>query len=76
MSSPSRYLINAAAFVIVIAGLISLPGLPIAQYPEITPPTVAVSTVYPGANAEVVAEIWAAVDRRRLGSTPPEGRNR
>ncbi len=48
------------AIVIVLAGLIALPTLPIAQYPEITPPTVAVSTVYPGANAQVVAETVAA----------------
>jgi len=48
------------AIVIVIAGLIAIPSLPIAQYPEITPPTVAVSTVYPGANARVVAETVAA----------------
>ncbi|MDH4016403.1 MAG: efflux RND transporter permease subunit, partial [Actinomycetota bacterium] len=48
------------AIVVVIAGLVTLPGLPISQYPEITPPTVAVSTVYPGANAKVVAETVAA----------------
>src|SRR5262249_780633 len=33
---------------------------PIAQYPEITPPTVEVSAIYPGANAEVVADTVAA----------------
>ncbi|NOZ94310.1 MAG: multidrug efflux RND transporter permease subunit [Acidobacteria bacterium] len=43
------------AIVIVIAGVVSLVGLPIAQYPEITPPTVNVSANYPGANAEVVS---------------------
>jgi len=43
------------AIVITIAGGISMLGLPIAQYPEITPPTVNVSAVYPGANAEVVS---------------------
>jgi HAE1 family hydrophobic/amphiphilic exporter-1 len=48
------------AIVVVIAGLVSIPSLPISQYPEITPPTVAVSTVYPGANAKVVAETVAA----------------
>ncbi|MDH3792773.1 MAG: efflux RND transporter permease subunit, partial [Rhodospirillales bacterium] len=35
-------------------------ALPIAQYPEITPPTVAVSAIYPGANATVVSETVAA----------------
>ena len=34
--------------------------LPVAQYPEITPPTVEVSAVYPGANAQVVADTVAA----------------
>ncbi len=48
------------ALVIVIAGLVSLPGLPIAQYPEITPPTVKVTTTYPGANATVVADTVAS----------------
>jgi len=36
-------------------------ALPIAEYPELTPPQVQVSTNYPGANAEVVAETVAAV---------------
>jgi len=40
----------------VVAGLVTLHILPIAQYPEITPPTVEVSAVYPGANAETVAQ--------------------
>jgi multidrug efflux pump subunit AcrB len=35
-------------------------ALPIAQYPEITPPTVEVSAIYPGANAEIVADTVAA----------------
>ncbi len=48
------------SIVIVIAGLVTLGALPIAQYPEITPPTVAVSAVYPGANATVVSETVAA----------------
>ncbi|HMB75291.1 MAG TPA: efflux RND transporter permease subunit, partial [Kiloniellaceae bacterium] len=48
------------SIVILIAGGISFGVLPIAQYPEITPPTVSVSAIYPGANAEVVAETVAA----------------
>ena len=38
----------------------ALCGLPIEQYPEITPPTVQVTTTYPGANAQVVADTVAA----------------
>jgi multidrug efflux pump len=46
--------------VIVLLGVIALQALPIAQYPEITPPTVEVTCVYPGANARVVADTVAA----------------
>jgi HAE1 family hydrophobic/amphiphilic exporter-1 len=48
------------ALVIVIAGIVTLPTLPVAQYPDVTPPTVKVSTTYPGANAQVVADTVAA----------------
>ncbi len=51
---------SVISIVIVIAGLVTLLGLPIAQYPEITPPTVQVSAVYPGANAEVISQTVAA----------------
>ena len=44
------------ALLIVVAGLVTLNKLPIAQYPDITPPTVQVNAVYPGANAETVAQ--------------------
>ncbi|MGP1256587.1 MAG: efflux RND transporter permease subunit [Kiloniellales bacterium] len=51
---------SVISIVIVIAGLVTLFGLPIAQYPEITPPTVQVSAVYPGASAEVISQTVAA----------------
>ncbi len=44
------------ALLIVVAGLVTLGMLPIAQYPDITPPTVQVNATYPGANAETVAQ--------------------
>lgn len=44
------------ALFIVVAGLVTLNMLPIAQYPDITPPTVQVNAVYPGANAGTVAQ--------------------
>lgn len=47
------------SIVITLVGLIALLTLPIAQYPEIAPPTIQVTTNYPGANAEVVAETVA-----------------
>src|SRR5262247_15188 len=48
------------SIVIVIIGLVALNGLPIAQYPEVVPPTVNVSATYPGASAKVVADTVAA----------------
>ncbi|MBN9521834.1 efflux RND transporter permease subunit [bacterium] len=45
---------------VVLAGVVALSTLPVAQYPEITPPTVEVSAVYVGANARVVADTVAA----------------
>ena len=62
----SRFFIERPIFasvisiVLLIAGLVSVMTLPIAQYPEITPPTVEVKASYPGANAQVVAETVAA----------------
>lgn len=40
---------------IVLIGLVALSGLPVSQYPEVTPPTISVTALYPGANASVVA---------------------
>ena len=45
---------------IVVFGLVAYPGLPVAQYPEIAPPTVVVNATYPGATAETLAETVAA----------------
>src|ERR1700692_130274 len=48
------------SIVIVLAGIISVATLPVAQYPDITPPTVEVSASYPGANAQTVLDTVAA----------------
>ncbi len=48
------------SILIVLFGLVAYPSLPIAQYPEIAPPTVVVSATYPGATAETLAETVAA----------------
>ncbi|MFQ5644092.1 MAG: efflux RND transporter permease subunit, partial [Thiogranum sp.] len=48
------------SILILIAGAISAGALPVAQFPEITPPTVSVTASYPGANAAVVSETVAA----------------
>src|SRR6266498_3738479 len=47
------------SIVITLVGVIALSTLPIAQYPEIAPPTIQVTTSYPGANAKVVSETVA-----------------
>ena len=47
---------SVISIIIVIAGVVAMVNLPIAQYPEITPPQIQVSTSYPGANAEVVSQ--------------------
>src|SRR5690349_220293 len=62
----ARFFIDRPVFawvisiVITLAGAVAVFALPVAQYPEITPPTVEVSAVYPGANARVVADTVAA----------------
>src|SRR5246500_1782788 len=50
----------ALSIVITLTGALSLWSLPIAQYPEITPPSVQVAISYPGASAQVVADTVAA----------------
>lgn len=48
------------SLVIIIAGLIAIKALPVAQFPDIVPPQVSVQAFYPGANAEILAETVAA----------------
>ncbi len=50
---------SVLSIIIVLVGALALFALPVAQYPEIAPPTVVVNTTYPGANAKVVAETVA-----------------
>ena len=65
MGGFSRFFIYRPIFAMVIAivilllGLLSIPILPIESVPNITPPTVKVSTSYPGASAEVLSETVA-----------------
>ncbi|HST94934.1 MAG TPA: efflux RND transporter permease subunit, partial [Microvirga sp.] len=62
----SRFFIDRPIFasvlsiVIVLAGLLAMRILPVAQYPEIVPPQVVVSATYPGASAQTIAETVAA----------------
>lgn len=68
----SRFFINRPIFaivislIIVILGTISAFNLPIAQYPQISPPTITVSTTYTGANADTVNETVAQVVEQQV----------
>ncbi len=48
------------SIILVLAGAVAMNATPVAQYPDIAPPTVQVSTTYPGATAEVIANTVAA----------------
>ena len=50
---------SVLSIVITIVGVVSLVKLPIAQYPDVAPPTVTVTATYPGANAATVADTVA-----------------
>ncbi|MFN5585429.1 MAG: efflux RND transporter permease subunit, partial [Planctomyces sp.] len=66
MAALCRFFIDRPIFasvlsiVILIAGAVAVPGLPVAQYPEIAPPVISVACVYPGASAAVLADTVAA----------------
>ncbi len=68
----SKFFINRPIFasvisiIIVIAGLVAAQVLPIAQYPQIAPPTVLVTATYPGASAETLARTVAAPIEEQL----------
>ncbi len=61
----SRFFINRPIFaavlsiVILIAGGVSMFGLPVSEYPDVVPPSIVVRAVYPGANPRVLAEAVA-----------------
>src|SRR5579884_3725681 len=62
----SKFFIDRPVFaivlslVIVLAGMVAWGTLPVAQYPQVTPPTVTVTAFYPGANAQTVRNTVAA----------------
>ena len=61
----SRFFVDRPIFaavlsiIILAVGLISIPNLPISEYPDVVPPSVVVRTVYPGANPQEIAETVA-----------------
>jgi hydrophobe/amphiphile efflux-1 (HAE1) family protein len=53
-------LASVVSIFITLAGLVALMNIPVAQYPQITPPEIRVTATYPGASAEVLADTVAA----------------
>lgn len=53
-------LAGVISIVLTLAGILSIRSLPIAQYPQVTPPQVVVRAAYPGADAQVLADTVAA----------------
>ncbi|MDU3112301.1 MAG: efflux RND transporter permease subunit, partial [Megasphaera sp.] len=68
----SKFFIDRPIFAVVISliisilGIISIVTLPVAKYPQVTPPQVRVSASYPGANAEVIGTTVASVIERQM----------
>src|SRR5258706_11240726 len=61
----SRFFIDRPIFatvlsiIITLGGLLSIPTLPISEYPEVVPPTVQVRAIFPGASPETIGETVA-----------------
>src|SRR6201987_1550319 len=54
------------AIVVMLAGALAITPLPIAQYPSIAPPAIAISATYPGASAETVQSSVTQVIEQQL----------
>ena len=63
-------LANVLAAIIVLLGLIAMVTLPVAQYPNVVPPTVQVTTRYPGAGAETVMNTVALPIEQQVNGVP------
>ena len=72
----SKFFIDRPVFatvlsiVIVIAGLMSMRGLPVSQYPDIIPPEVSISATYPGASADTLSTTVAAPLEDQINGAP------
>ena len=58
------------AIVITLAGGVALSSLPVARFPQITPPTIVVSTVFPGADAATIEQSVAAPIEQQVNGVP------
>ncbi len=60
------------AVVITLAGLVSLTAIPVAQYPNVTPPQVSISVTYPGASAQTMVNTIAEPIEEQVNGAPGE----
>ncbi|CAJ0689076.1 Multidrug efflux pump subunit AcrB [Ralstonia mannitolilytica] len=58
------------ALALILAGVLALPSLPVAQYPNIAPPNVSISATYPGASARTVESAVTAIIEREMNGAP------
>src|ERR1700756_3775832 len=61
---------SVIAVIMVLTGLIAYSLLPVAQFPDITPPQVVVTTTYPGASAQVVADTVTTPLEQQINGVP------
>ena len=54
------------AIVIMVAGILSIVGLPISQYPSIAPPAITIAAIYPGASAKTLEDTVTQVIEQKL----------
>ncbi|MCC2645928.1 MAG: hydrophobe/amphiphile efflux family transporter, partial [Burkholderiales bacterium] len=60
---------SVISIIIVLCGLASLSRLPLAEYPDIAPPTITISAHYPGANSEVILKTVASPIEDQINGT-------
>lgn len=63
-------LANTIAFVTVLIGIVAYFALPVAQYPNVVPPTIQVTARFPGANAETLMETVALPIEQQVNGVP------
>jgi len=61
---------SVVSILIVLIGAITYPSMPVAQYPDITPPVIQVTATYPGASAQVIADTVAAPIEQKVNGVP------
>ena len=63
------------AIIIMLAGALTIPRLPIARYPTIAPPTVSINASYPGASAQVVEDSVTHIIEQNMKALAIDGQD-